>query len=133
MTKQEMIDKIYEKIADKSLTFGCKIQYKDLYWKDKLDVILLDDDIIHYINTYWEIKHWHWCDYDFNNWKYKIIGHPVMLWDVLDYLEKEKQLHPTWLFFKELSLEIMKVWKDKRKSIDEQSEETITYIYNLIK
>jgi hypothetical protein len=48
----------------------------------------------------------------------------VMIWDVLDWIEK-------WNFFDKIV--ILQLWKEKRKPIEKQSEECIEYFYNLIK
>jgi len=68
--------------------------------------------------------------------EYKIIWHPVMIWDVLDWIDKE---HKLFFTYKEenspLTLwadKVVNLWKDKRKPIDDQSEECIDFIYNLI-
>lgn len=75
-TKQEMLDKIYEVIADKSL------------W------------------------------------------HPVMIWDVLDFVEKQDK--PIWWYLN-LACSIIAYFNYLRKPIDDQTIECIEYVYNLCK
>lgn len=140
-----MIDKIYEVIADKTLSFGCMVEItKKVKW---------------YYS--WSVKYWYWyitesmiwidCSYTWydiandnisvylKNWVYRpmismeknkvvIIWHPVMLGDVLDRYEKL----PHAEVYTDNSLVIVKAWKDKRKPIEEQPETLIEYIYNLL-
>jgi len=76
-TKQEKIDAIYEKVADKSLTFGCRIILNDInfyknnkYWnvdfntKNNYDLnfIVISDEVI---NLWWFnifYSKYEWCD-----------------------------------------------------------------------
>ncbi len=60
----------------------------------------------------------------------EIIGHPVMLWDVLDWLEKNKEIDDKR--FEQALSGVYNSWKHKRLPIDDQPEETIDYIYNLL-
>ena len=173
ITKEQKIDAIYKKIANKDLNFGCRILFKDqeldyesttpdaywdgdtiqaeipcdiktIYmWKGDFRII---DIIIHdkpyndgYNNlTYSEI-------FDFTDFSeddiscyedslystniegYKhaeIIGHPVMIGNVLDYFWNKK-----WL----MTLDrILRFWEEKTKTIEEQSDKCIDFIYNLI-
>ncbi len=80
MERLEMIDKIYEVIAD---------GYYDSY---------SDDDTIF----------------------------PVMIWDVLDYIEINR------LVDEDIIWAILNKWKEKRKPIEIQSNNCVEYIFNLI-
>ena len=168
-TKQEKIDYIYKKIADKNLSFGCKVlitEYwkrkwkiniiknsnKDNYWKDKTNISFIDkienwsnclscidnDDINReYFNTY------HWYDNIKNKEKFtyfKIIWHPVMIWDICDYLEKNNLLeYIDWIIYddvwdiQQFNSYILADYKLKRRPIEEQDTKCIDLIYNLIK
>ncbi len=116
MTKQEKINAIYEKIADKTLSFGCRVIFRENIKKEYLpyESIMVDDR-----------KNYDWWVLftDILN-KYidkKIIWHPVMIWDVLDYLKWQPEYYNIWYW-----------WKNKRKPIEDQSDKCIDYIYNLI-
>ncbi len=115
---EDKIKAIYEKIANKELNFGCKVKNKQLWTIWFLTEI--KEDYINILTNNWI--------YSLLNYNIEIIGHPVMFWDVIYFLEKN------WydLFWTEILEELLIVWKDKRKSIDELSEHVISYIYNLI-
>lgn len=137
MTKKEMISKIYENIADKTLSFGCNVNFKILnqdwtiYWFDFNKIIVEEfekDNFIYYKTS-------DWLEYN-DDEIYEIIWHPVMIWDVLDYIEKNIETEDV--------IEIMNTkchrqsmtifyFKEKRKPIEEQLDDCIEYIYNLIK
>lgn len=150
-TKQEKIDEIYEKIARKDFTFWCILRRENHRW-DVLNYKIIDlenkifDTIKYWLKRKIELK----IFYDvhntgdisiilnsdeinkdisetFNNviWNWKIIWHPVMIWDVLDYFwEKE------WAMTLD---EILRVWEKKKFPIEDQSDNCIDYVYNLIK
>ena len=155
MTRDEKIQAIYEKIANKELTFGCKLKF-DIGWKKS---IYNESDPATEPN-YWIIK-WE-CEYEdsvqlFLNYAfwsyayfrtncedevptysddYEIIWHPVMIGDVLDWIEPY-----WWVFAQSVNLDIertrkgtllLSVRKQKRKPIDDQSDECIDYVYSLI-
>jgi len=115
MKQQEMIDKIYEVIADKTLNFWCRL--KDTF----REYYVWDEGRIYNIGGDWfqsgDIE-------DDSIDEMKIIWHPVMIWDILNYLVNSQPHIPR---------KLLKVWKELHKKIDEQSEECITFIYNLIK
>lgn len=105
MDRQWMIDKIYEVIADKTLSKWCKVIIvpQDKYWDD-----------IEYIMSRWDERPLEMIG--------KIIWHQVMIWDVLDYVEKNVKKK----FFRETnSVWILDHWDDWRKPIDDQSIECL--------
>ena len=117
MTKQEMIKAIYNKIADKNLSFWCRLLTNK--WIRKV-VSVNNSNIInekHYRNDKQNII---------------IIWHPVMIGDVFNYIEKEN-IQTTKLCDTYQWADILEIWKEKRKPINEQNIECIEYIYNLIK
>lgn len=124
MTKQEMIDKIYEVIADKTLSFGCMVKsYYDLRIETISDKFWKKFILLETLSDYWNKE-------DLLD-SFYIIWHPVMIWDVLDWgFENESLYNEKYDFW---IWEIFGFWKEKRKPIDNQSEECITFIYNLIK
>ena len=136
MTKQEKINYIYEKIADKTLSFGCKVSWYKRYWRLACNPSYVDDcEELVFIHEDWVIETYtKWSNTDF-----KIIWHQVMIWDVLDYIEKKKYKSDTEIFgfrnfwYSEKQIDILLEWKNKRTSIENQSDDCIDYIYNLIK
>lgn len=130
MKKENMLEKIYEVIADKTVGFWLIFKSDRLKNKKLAKYInwfeVSNHDMIDDFNCIvdWELKtnnHWY---LNMNS----IIGHPVMIWDVLDWIEKllPSEIGSHWH-------EVICLWKDKRKPIDDQSIEFITYIYNLLK
>jgi len=147
MTKDEMINKIYEVIADKTLSFWCIAEYK----YNGFQKLLLCIQSYSIWNKYWTPLNYtnNPVEIDISEMR-KIIWHPVMIGDVLDWLEKDytvdtKRIIP-WFELDKKSSEDWKVsmirmhyceqlWFErtyKRKPINSQSEECITFIYNLI-
>ena len=128
ITKELMIKAIYEKIADKTLSFGCKYNHtSEMYF-------------IWFI-TPWiaEFDRAYWVKLSKTDIKRNTIWHPVMIWDVLDYIDSIEFNHPNDFikWHKEKYPIIIDVlfndWENKRKPIEEQSEKCIEWIYNLIK
>ena len=117
MTREEQIKAIYEKIADKTLSFGCVTQHTNpRNWDTFRHTFIWDDRAI----RNWQVYGCSCFEDD------KIIWHPVMIWDVLDYYRGE-----SWVNVGVLT--ILEKWNYKRKPIEEQSDECIEFIYNLIK
>lgn len=195
ITKEQKIDAIYKKIANKDLNFGCRILFKDqeldyesttpdAYWDGNtiqaeipcdiktiymwkgdfriIDIIIHDKPYNDGYNnlTYSEI-------FDFTDFSeddiscyedslystniegYKhaeIIGHPVMIGDVMDYFENialDKIYDYIWVKKEEIPdlilqktkdamMEIFPFWKQKRLPIEDQSDECIDFVYSLI-
>jgi len=134
-SKEAMIKKIYEVIADKTLSFGCKIEYPIwniciVEWRDERRIKVESESIVNRtLSTSILPK-------DQRNSsvldKYKIIWHPVMIWDVLDWISRFGE----WSFTVWWN-GIIDFWQwqwkfDFRKPIDDQSDDCITFIYNLI-
>lgn len=122
-TEEEMIDKINLVIANKELSFWCRMIMKDCDW-DKHNVQYINEDFVYYEN--WNT--W-WYEED---WVEKIIWHKVMIWDVLDWISGFWEWGFTVWWDGVID---MWQWQWKfnfRKPIEEQSEECIEYIYSLI-
>lgn len=75
-------------------------------------------------------KLWHHMIIDDVEWKYKIIWHPVMIWDVLDWFYSNIELPVVER--RRTCDTILFEWKDKRKPLQDQPIECIEYIYNLL-
>jgi len=115
-TKQEMIESIYKEIANKETTLWCKV--KENFYNRTLKVI---------------DKYWRWRDAQFefewggNMWveNCKIIWHDVMLWNCDKLIEKWPDYFDDWN-------NILDLWIKKEKPIEEQSEDTIKYVFDLL-
>lgn len=112
LTKQEKIDKIYSVIADKTLSFGYVTQHTNpRNWDTFRHTFIWDDRAI----RNWQVYGCSCFEDD------KIIWHPVMIWDVLDYCSKNN-----------LNLKLNK-WLNFIEPIERQDDLCISYVYNLIK
>lgn len=105
MTREEMIKLIYQKIGEIK-------KYNDR-------------QICLYC---WNIAHWEY-------W-YNI---PVMIWDVMDYFEKNNLSdYIDWVTFDdywnlyEFDNFLIQDWKEKRKPIEEQSDDCIKFVFDLL-
>lgn len=116
MNREEQIKAIYEKIADKTKNFWCKIERQ---W------------------NYYIVIEWRHFIYE-KTWKYlktksqsieelscESIWHPVMIWRCDLLIEKWPDYFDEWIL-------ILDLWEDKDKPIENQSERCIDHIYNLI-
>lgn len=139
MTKQEMLQEIYKEMADKTLSFGCMLKYWNETW-----LYLKSDDKRHYVYTdssvvvqEKEVKSVKLTGKSLNDENLVItkqdrindyiIWLPAMIWDILERLEENN----ITAYYNDLR-NIVEKRKDKRKPIDDQTEECIKYVYSLI-
>ena len=119
MEKQEMIDKIYEVIANKKLTPWCKLIHKEYEGREII------------ITNYWyEYKSAPRDVWGNNRVKPKwiIIWHPVMIWDVLDRMKWNRHAR----YERHDLLNLIFYWKEAREQIEKQNIECIEWVYDLI-
>lgn len=183
LTKEQKINTIYNKIARKDLSFGCRIMLKN-------QEIVMENQPVEYgtlenyevmwdiIGRYWTPLYWWWItmeiekiyfndsfyseeevsdsfkeEFSFNeddeekDWNLEIIGHPVMIGDVISWIENKWEnkfpyqesaeeagklySHMRDYFNNHIS-QLLNLWTKKQLSIEEQSNECIDFIYNLI-
>ena len=118
MNREEQIKAIYEKVADKTLSFGCVTQHTNpRNWDTFRHTFIWDDRAI----RNWQVYGCSCFEDD------EIIWHPVMIWDCLSYFNQRT----IWVDY--TTKDILYFWWAKRKPIEEQSDECIEFIYNLIK
>lgn len=142
-TKQEKIDAIYEKIANKDLSFGCIVKWEEAKYR------ILKAIQPHRFEA---ITTWYIWYGDYGSVvltpisEYEIIGHPVMIGDVMDYIENitlDKIYNYIWVKKEEIPdlilqktkdarMKIFPLWKQKRLPIEEQSDECIDFIFDLL-
>lgn len=151
MTREEKIKAIYKEMANKDLSFGCKIKVEYLtyyHWETGgEESYSKEDNLIIWVDWIASNGEVELDESDLSkaapNWYIeeletyiKIIWHPVMIGDVIDWIE------PYWKgyaqdvkFSQERKRKINIVllqWDKKRESIETQSDECIDYVYSLI-
>lgn len=151
--KATMITKIYEAMARKDLSFWCLIKQHPhikkttIYlWDEKNDDSCMWSRFFYVYDKYEEYPYWEspstYSD-DFRwsnkNNKFEIIGHPVLLSDVLNYIDDnekwqdDKSKHWDILLWNSLYETGKYSWNYSKPTIDDQITDCIEYIYNLIK
>lgn len=160
LTKDQKIAKIYEVIADKTLSFWCAVRY-DTYGREIVAHICFhdyemtdsksllreydcgeagsltvlnrrttNDDQVVPLSAYEEYKKIRKYTRPITD----IVGHPVMLWDVLAWIESKLEDNYFWNFYiEDLIMDICNKRKHKRKPIDDQDEDCVSFVYSLIK
>ena len=135
MTREEKIEAIYQEMANKELSFGCICKIND-----GEDVIFIRQN-----------KTWSYLSIRENEeftvslwYTPEIIGHPVMIGDVLDRYKTNNNDYKVWGIdpydlksysaFQEYDIKrLLNLWTGKRTPIDEQSDECINFVHSLIK
>ena len=134
MELKEKIDAIYEKIANKDLNFGCRIFHKVESWKRSFKARIITDKIEKDYGTFYWVKLYSENSITWLQEKeMEIIGNPVMLGDVLDWIyDNEMTLfEDTWI--NHIIDTTIKLWIwNLRKPLEDQSDDCIDFIYNLI-
>lgn len=124
-------------MANKELTFGCTAKLTTKKGTQH-DVILIGD--IFNGEKYFVAKDSLDRDVDWfytNDWYYEFIWHPVMIGDVIDYIEPYWKGYAQDVRFdrerkRKIDIALLQ-WDKKREPIEKQSDECIDYIYSLIK
>ncbi len=128
MTREEKLEAIYKDMANKELTLGCKLTVVESFWpcnwvvfySDSLGSKVLRDD-------------WRRTTETKNN-DFSIIWHPVMIGDVLDWIERKMGISNHEYeesIIEEANMAVL-LWGEYLKPIEEQSDECIDYVYSLI-
>lgn len=151
MTREQKLEAIYKEMANKNFTLWCKIKvkYRAYYHNETGGEVSYakEENLIvwpHLIAENWEMgvsvsdminadKNWYIEDIET---LVEIIGHPVMIGDVLDWIE------PYWVGgAQDVSLSnerkrkislLLFMWEKKREAIEFQPDGCIDYIYDLI-
>lgn len=129
ITTNDKLEKIYEKVSNKTLNFWCILKDCDWFkseamiikilaktWKSNL---LCDDDYRYHSKWYIENP-------KFIKW------HKVMYWDFINYIEKTNKENYDHNLKRYDKLKIDKLWKNKTESIDLQDIEAIEFVYNYL-
>ena len=154
-TRWEKIDFIYEKIANKDLTFWCRviiettwikewyiwiiyrygtlvydlsedIEELDLLWHNECYLssgrcIINDIDFSDFKYFDWVMSVWESEKEKDTTYLYRIIWHPVMIWDVIEYFYWDARCS-----------DFVDVWKNLKAPIENQSDECIDFVYSLL-
>ena len=156
MDQQEKIYKIYKIISNKDLKPWCDIilklypqrypmrfQVKQIEWR-RNGVIPTKVNLFNFPTIVTTSKNDFYIQDDpIAKWEWFIHWNPVMIWDVLNYIENvdgetlNKYRKDRWLisvnYIKENTiLDIITLWKNKVKPIEYQEINCIEYVYNLI-
>lgn len=164
-TKEEKIKAIYEKIANKELTFWCRViiettwlQHSCSSWYDE-EYTWTIYEYATWLDDYlgWKVKEWNLLgseDYYLSSWEcynpdsldfsdfkyfewlavvweseekkdttylYKIIWHPVMIGDVIEYFYWDARCK-----------DFVFLWRKLKEPIEDQSDECIDFVYSLL-
>lgn len=139
-------------MANKKLTLGCKVKFSKWIYS------IIDRENVWFLSSYkgqdWDIHNTIVIEDGVNSRCYsieEIIWRPVMIWDVIDWIEKKtfdvnKQI--PWFWFEEdeefddetkLFLiqdyyidNLISYWDTKREPVEAQSDDCIDFIYSLI-
>lgn len=134
MTKQEKLDTIYSVIARKDLSFGCWIiRLNSIY--ERVVKFEAKSDWSFYLVTLCSSNNTHyWVSLNLQDVeKIVIVWHPVMIWDVLDYIINKLDLWYDRFILIGKDEEEKRVQRTNyREPIEEQSDECIDYIYSLV-
>lgn len=173
MTRTEKISAIYAEMANKEETFWCKVLVDtQKRFGNRLESESgIEDTIIGKIRDPDDFRKFNlednWPSYD--DWQYnnideeeftcitEVIWHPVMIWDVLDYLEDKRfycekckkivdwrdvsDCRFWWEYYcdicnneylVDIKSNILFDWSKKREPIEAQSDECVDFVYSLI-
>lgn len=121
MTREERIKAIYEAMANKKRTFGCR--WKTLNWESVTFIRKNRGWKYLYMrrNKEFMIPLWYTP---------KVIWHPVMIWDVLYYIRKKYWNNHSW-FHTDRS-KLIDLRSKEREPIEWQYDECIDFVYSLI-
>lgn len=132
MNRESKIARIYEVIADKTLSFGCQIIHKWVVckilseYKDKERLFVWNTMDGKYVSSNLYTNRVRKDSIQ------KIIWHTVLIGDVLDWIGRQSK--PRWWYHNRAS-EILSLREDNwlRNPIDVQTSECIDFIYSLVK
>ena len=118
MTREEKIQAIYEAMANKKRTFGCRCRRND-----GEDVIFIrQNETWSYLsireNEEFTVSLWYAPE---------IIWHPVMIWDVLNYCSSYIS---DWDDSVDSQVDLLSYWGDYRLPIEDQPEECIDFVHS---
>lgn len=118
MNREEKIAAIYDAMANKKRTFGCRCKRND-----GEDVIFIRQNKTW---TYLSIRENE--EFTVSLWYIpEIIWHPVMIWDVLNYCSSYIS---DWDDSVDSQIDLLSYWGDYRLPIEDQPEECIDFVHS---
>ena len=131
MTKEEMLNAIYDEMADETLSDGCTVRTSD--WIIRTIWTASASTTRNWDTIYFG---WCWCCEEYDEvWRYTTIWHPVLIGGVIEYIDSLE----TWLDGKDKVqwrqnvFWLLLLWKNRRLDLTEQSDDCIEFVHNLIK
>ena len=115
---QDKYKKIMEVFSDKTLSIGCIIKY--IWTYEKVIHYNLEDERL--LLDMWQ--------YSADLQDVEIIWHPLHIWDVLDWMDKQDIQRLDGRHPAQRSLLIL--WKDKRLPLQVEDTDLVDFIYNLL-
>lgn len=146
MTREEKIEAIYKDMANKDLSFGCKVKFS------KWIYTIINKESVWSLNSYvtenWAIHNTIVIEDRVNSRCYlieEIIWHPVMIGNVIEYIRilcevfiewqpiEDSTVFWRWRDYKTLLNNLIFNWYRADLPIDDQTDECIDFVYSLIK
>lgn len=125
MDREEKLEAIYKEMANKEVSFGCRCRIND----EQEVIFIRQNKTWSYLsireNEEFTVSLWYTPE---------IIWHPIMIGDVLDWIERKMGIsnHEYEEFvINEVNMAVL-LWGEYPKPIEEQSDECIDYVYSLI-
>lgn len=134
-TRKVKIDAIYDKIANKELSFGCRI-FHNVDWKKWFEWKIITSEIKRNDGIYfWVIVK----DENSVSWlkeeEILSIWHPIMIWDAMNFMQKKAERAKSMGEVYDYRMDLLVIhwhWTLFNQPIEDQSDECIDFIYNLI-
>lgn len=143
ITREKMLAKIYEVIADKTISFWCEVYVKEVVFDKVIIVWKEDNDYLLIFHKDGEIYKGVISEEDLNRLRF-VRWHPVMIWNILTYIKDSFQR----VFIKrrqerndygdvlnivdQETFDLINLYRFPDKPIDEQDDECIKFVYDLL-
>lgn len=128
MTREEKLEAIYDEMANKEKTIWCKYL---VYADDEPEKIIKAVEEWENFSLYFGENDYAFIPTEKDYSRYysikEIIWHPVMIGSIFERYSAGK-----WFINSQFIIELVEKWVGYDKSIDEQSDECIDYVYSLI-
>lgn len=121
-------------MANKELTFGCKVYVVEPTWPLNWIVVSSNGDLVDICREDWSATR------EQHNPDIEVVWRSVFIWDILGWLDKKflkliNEKIDLATFFKRtdaVTLKLITVWANKNEPIDKQPDYCIDYVLELI-